>query len=1205
MFPSIPKVPMLGGKLAAKKKLEFANASPNSTSATANNSNSNSNQDYRIQQLMHGGPVQRALKADLLLLKSEFERDLDGFFMLVDPNASGNGSGSGRGEKRSRQRLEKEAKAGTIFKLFKSTFQRTKFAIVHTRCCPPRCDTEAYIQLIYSGALDQLRSAFREYDENEIVLGRGNDLEKIFFFQWNAIFAIFALYTLYETNPLPDVPIATAGTTHTTGTYASAYNTTHGSKVPVQDVKATKHLLSAMPLGICAEQGGRKAHRRSYRSPIRIDPNDFSLVSRLRDLAFVWMDLCVGQQLELDCGTGTGTRTDSNTRSRSRMVFGLAMDCIHVIDRLQPSFQLSEYSGPASLEGLTGSAAYYHSVALKEQAEEDESCDADALELQEILEAASTRTRRLGQVVEESENYLMEELDITPFETSLQFRRERYDDILGKVATELARNKTASNPSRQLMAIQKMLQPTLDRRNNRRRDLGMRLFGQVRASLSATGTLSVGAGSQYNMEGETNEEDDEPMTAMVVIGPISTQGVTTSAQRAIPVSCPLSFNTGLKLGIEKALRSVLEIKEKPLRLRERERERVDKRVAAGKCTIVDERTLNHGADDWFFDDTFFEHEDEISAVRVDEEIDQEDDFSIGGKDQLKGLGALQQLLSFAKQNNKRKQKVNGGDKGVASKDVVESNESDGYESNDSDGSSVSGPGNRALQNLLETAAAAKKPKKRKRVEKKADDCISIKSIQSTSTFGGPSVAGPGQNALQTLLSVAVVKPPAKKKKTATPKASSSRQPKQRKRVEKKAEVESSSLDCASINSIHSATTFGGPSVTGPGQNALQTLLSVAKPPAKKKKTSTPKASSGRQPKQRKRVEKKAEVESSSLDCESINSIQNATTCGGPSVTGPGQNALQTLLSVAVAKPPAKKKKTATPKANSGRQPNKRKRVEKKVEVEFSSLDCASINSIHSATTCGGPSVTGPGQNALQTLLSVAVVKPPAKKKKTSTPKASSGRQLKQRKRVEKKVEVESSSLDCASINSIQSATTCGGPSVTGPGQNALQTLLSVAVAMKPPAKKKKTSTPKAKSGRKKTNDDRLKPRPRAGRSDVKTSNNIQKGGESKRRIDIDDVSLRSVNSLSTFGAHSAVELGQHALQSLLSKAAHPPVQQNDLNDLAHTCAENETSNQSKTKDGDSGQDSDSGTSVQESIATAGPGKNALDKLFSTLNERAS
>jgi hypothetical protein len=1061
MFPSIPKVPMLGGKLAAKKKLEFANASPNSTSATANNSNSNSNQDYRIQQLMHGGPVQRALKADLLLLKSEFERDLDGFFMLVDPNASGNGSGSGRGEKRSRQRLEKEAKAGTIFKLFKSTFQRTKFAIVHTRCCPPRCDTEAYIQLIYSGALDQLRSAFREYDENEIVLGRGNDLEKIFFFQWNAIFAIFALYTLYETNPLPDVPIATAGTTHTTGTYASAYNTTHGSKVPVQDVKATKHLLSAMPLGICAEQGGRKAHRRSYRSPIRIDPNDFSLVSRLRDLAFVWMDLCVGQQLELDCGTGTGTRTDSNTRSRSRMVFGLAMDCIHVIDRLQPSFQLSEYSGPASLEGLTGSAAYYHSVALKEQAEEDESCDADALELQEILEAASTRTRRLGQVVEESENYLMEELDITPFETSLQFRRERYDDILGKVATELARNKTASNPSRQLMAIQKMLQPTLDRRNNRRRDLGMRLFGQVRASLSATGTLSVGAGSQYNMEGETNEEDDEPMTAMVVIGPISTQGVTTSAQRAIPVSCPLSFNTGLKLGIEKALRSVLEIKEKPLRLRERERERerVDKRVAAGKCTIVDERTLNHGADDWFFDDTFFEHEDEISAVRVDEEIDQEDDFSIGGKDQLKGLGALQQLLSFAKQNNKRKQKVNGGDKGVASKDVVESNESDGYESNDSDGSSVSGPGNRALQNLLETAAAAKKPKKRKRVEKKADDCISIKSIQSTSTFGGPSVAGPGQNALQTLLSVAVVKPPAKKKKTATPKASSSRQPKQRKRVEKKAEVESSSLDCASINSIHSATTFGGPSVTGPGQNALQTLLSVAKPPAKKKKT--------------------------------------------------------------------------------------------------------------------------------------------------STPKASSGRQLKQRKRVEKKVEVESSSLDCASINSIQSATTCGGPSVTGPGQNALQTLLSVAVAMKPPAKKKKTSTPKAKSGRKKTNDDRLKPRPRAGRSDVKTSNNIQKGGESKRRIDIDDVSLRSVNSLSTFGAHSAVELGQHALQSLLSKAAHPPVQQNDLNDLAHTCAENETSNQSKTKDGDSGQDSDSGTSVQESIATAGPGKNALDKLFSTLNERAS
>ena len=76
MFPSIPKVPMLGGKLAAKKKVEFANGTAEiENRRTRSNGNGTSKHDYRIQQLMHGGPVQRALHADLLLLKSEFEKD--------------------------------------------------------------------------------------------------------------------------------------------------------------------------------------------------------------------------------------------------------------------------------------------------------------------------------------------------------------------------------------------------------------------------------------------------------------------------------------------------------------------------------------------------------------------------------------------------------------------------------------------------------------------------------------------------------------------------------------------------------------------------------------------------------------------------------------------------------------------------------------------------------------------------------------------------------------------------------------------------------------------------------------------------------------------------------------------------------------------------------------------------------------------------
>ena len=54
-----------------------------------------------------------------------------------------------------------------------------------------------------------------------------------------------------------------------------------------------------------------------------------------------------------------------------RLVHGLALDCIHITDRLQTLFQLSEYSGPASLEGLAGSADYYNAIALGEEVSSD------------------------------------------------------------------------------------------------------------------------------------------------------------------------------------------------------------------------------------------------------------------------------------------------------------------------------------------------------------------------------------------------------------------------------------------------------------------------------------------------------------------------------------------------------------------------------------------------------------------------------------------------------------------------------------------------------------------------------------------------------------------------------------------------------------------------------------------------------------------
>ena len=189
-------------------------------------------------------------------------------------------------------------------------------------------------------------------------------------FQLNAIFSIFALYTLYETNPLPEEFSSNSHQQYVHQHQHRHQHQPHQNQNHQQTKEQNiKQILSIIPLGTSTDQSGRSAYRRAYRSLIRIDLNEFSLIQKLRDLALTWMEDCECEHKqnkdEMSAGLSTDdvgisndavNSTSEGVRSKLRLVHGLALDCIHIIDRLQTLFRLSEYSGPASLEGLAGSA---------------------------------------------------------------------------------------------------------------------------------------------------------------------------------------------------------------------------------------------------------------------------------------------------------------------------------------------------------------------------------------------------------------------------------------------------------------------------------------------------------------------------------------------------------------------------------------------------------------------------------------------------------------------------------------------------------------------------------------------------------------------------------------------------------------------------------------------------------------------------------
>ena len=552
-----------------------------------------------------------------------------------------------------------------------------------------------------------------------------------------------------------------------------------------------------------------------------------------------------------------------------RLVHGLALDCIHIIDRLQTLYQLSEYSGPASLEGLAGSADYYNAIALREEVSSDNyiPIQSNSNSNSSITTPAPMHQSRedsdisldLKQVLKNSrkplEKGLRDTLELTQFEASMTTYQNQYDNLLGNIAMQLAKNKSASRPSRQLESIELTLKSTLERRTGagvNRSVRGIGIIDQIRKAVSSdlpkTGAQPISRGEQSNVVASSDQLRTE-------------RSVATD----VSIEFPVSFSSGLKFKIEKVVRTILEEKKKA------ETESLRKRaIVRGRSEICDDGNVN----DWFFDEFVgseneheYEHEHEHEGGWGDESIDRTDDFSVEDTGQMEGLGALQQLLSSVRVGQKkkcqkkvkRKQHNKGRSKKTALQSAQDSNESDDSGASDSDSDSgnsfESGPGNRALQTLLTSVTNGEhaKRKRRSKVNPKkraglsaSDGKSSTNSIKSDKTFtDSTTVAGTGQTALLKLINQA--KDPPKKKRKSAPKAKNvkskstkssllgddgesfhrSRSIGTRTRSSRRRGVNVNMDDNKSILSLNSLSTFGAGSTVDKGRTALQSLLTKA------------------------------------------------------------------------------------------------------------------------------------------------------------------------------------------------------------------------------------------------------------------------------------------------------------------------------------------------------------------------------------------
>jgi hypothetical protein len=166
-----------------------------------------------------GGPLQRAIYEDLLLLQASFHK-------TVDANAQ--------------HPAHCHEKTGAMFAIFKSVFGNAKAALLHTQLSPQRCDRSQYSQLLYAACLQIVSES---YASTSMI---------------KCSFAVFALYALYETNPLPLAPSPDELTNET-------------------------EILDMLPMSVQNRENPKLVYRRNFKGSIRIDATHYAYLIQARE----------------------------------------------------------------------------------------------------------------------------------------------------------------------------------------------------------------------------------------------------------------------------------------------------------------------------------------------------------------------------------------------------------------------------------------------------------------------------------------------------------------------------------------------------------------------------------------------------------------------------------------------------------------------------------------------------------------------------------------------------------------------------------------------------------------------------------------------------------------------------------------------------------------------------------------------------------
>jgi hypothetical protein len=272
--------------------------------------------------LAGGGPVQRAIVEDLVALRTTYQdflqqqRNEDAAEQAITAAITRNG---------------RHWDQGKVFGSFKKqVFEASRVSHLHS-LVPPKCDREAYSQLIYASCLSLLRRAFIPTNPTAVFE--------------EASYALFMLYTLFQINPLPR-------------TYE-------------------KSAMELLPMGLQSAENPKFVYRRSFALNIRIDRSHYALLLRLRLMAAEQQSRCqvscmdAHKQRLLQEAT---TRTSSEASSSSSSPFwnwtctcGLSQDVHEIVNRILPLLDLCESTGPVSLEGLVGHEDYPYAVTSSPQ----------------------------------------------------------------------------------------------------------------------------------------------------------------------------------------------------------------------------------------------------------------------------------------------------------------------------------------------------------------------------------------------------------------------------------------------------------------------------------------------------------------------------------------------------------------------------------------------------------------------------------------------------------------------------------------------------------------------------------------------------------------------------------------------------------------------------------------------------------------------